>query len=108
MTETTRSTLSQHISAIQALCQEIGVTRLELCEGDASPPPGKKPPTCFIVTIPETETPGLWAEKLVELEDRLASIIGRDVDLLLPGALRNDWVRSHIAKTRVELYTVGQ
>lgn len=100
--------IKQHISAIQALCQEIGVTRLELCEGDASPPTGKESPTCFIVTIPETEMPGLWAEKLVELEDRLASIIGHDVDLLLPGALRNDWVRSHIAKTRVELYTVHQ
>lgn len=100
--------IRQHTSAIQALCAEIGVTRLELCEGDASPPAGKTLPSCFIVTIPETGNPGLWAGKLVDLEDRLSAILGHEVDLLLPGALRNDWVRQHIARTRVELYTVGQ
>lgn len=108
MTERTKLTLTQHIPAIQAVCQEIGVTRLELCEGDASPPAGKPSPSCFIVTIPETGNPGLWAGKLVELEERLSSILGQEIDLLLPGALRNDWVRNHIARSRTELYRVGQ
>lgn len=98
------SPITPHISAIQALCQEIGVTRLELCDGDASPPSPTTPSSCFIVTIPATETPGLWAEKLVELEERLSSLLGHQIDLLLPGALRNDWVREHLASRRVEVY----
>lgn len=100
--------VAPYIPAIQAVCEEIGITRLELCEGSASPPTGKTLPCCFIVTIPDTENPGLWAGKLVELEERLSSIIGHEIDLLLPGALRNDWVREHVARTRTELYRMGQ
>jgi hypothetical protein len=99
--------VEKNISAIRALCAELGVTRLELCEGDAELG-GTPASSCFIVTTPETENPGLWAGKLVELEERLSSLLGREVDLLLPGALRNDWVRDHIAKSRTELYTVRQ
>jgi hypothetical protein len=102
------SPITPHISAIQALCEEIGITRLELCEGDTSSPDATTSPTCFIVTTPATENPGLWAEKLVELEERLSSLLGREIDLLLPGALRNDWVRTHLARSRTEVYTVGQ
>jgi hypothetical protein len=100
--------VEKHISAIQALCTEIGVTRLEFCESDASRFGGTSEPSCFIVTTPATENPGLWAGKLVELEERLSSLLGQEVDLLLPGALRNDWVREHVARNRVELYAVGQ
>lgn len=108
MTEKPRLTLTLPIPAIQALCAEIGINRLELCEGDAAAPGASPVPSCFIVTTPATENPGLWAVKLVELEERLSSLLGREIDLLLPGALRNDWVREHLARTRVEIYTVGQ
>lgn len=97
--------VEKHIPAIQALCAELGVSRLELCEGDADAATASP---CFVVTTPDTENPGLWAEKLVELEERLSSLLGREVDLLLPGALRNDWVRNHLATYREELYRVGQ
>lgn len=100
--------VAPHLSAIQALCEEIGITRLELCEEDTSSSNEPPAPTCFIVTIPATETPGLWAEKLVELEERLSSLLGHQIDLLLPGALRNDWVREHLASRRVEVYDAGK
>lgn len=100
--------VEKHIPAIRALCAELGVSRLELCEGDSSTPDAAMASPCFIVTTPDTENPGLWAEKLVELEERLSSLLGREIDLLLPGALRNDWVRTHIATYREELYRVGQ
>ena len=104
----THPLVAPHISAIQALCEEIGVTRLELCEGDDSTSSTPTLPSCFIVTTPATENPGLWAEKLVELEERLSSLLGREIDLLLPGALRNDWVRQHLASRRAEVYDAGK
>ena len=100
--------VAPYIRAIQVLCEETGVSRLELCEGDASSSSGGTAPPCFIVTTPATENPGLWAEKLVELEERLSSLVGREIDLLLPGALRNDWVRQHLASRRFEVYVAGK
>lgn len=99
--------VEKYIPRIQALCEELGVTRLELCEGVVPPPAGKPLPSCFIVTIPATDSPGLWAGKLVELEKRLSALLGQEIDLLLPGALRNDWVRQHVARRRVEMYNAA-
>jgi hypothetical protein len=100
--------VKKHIPAIQAVCKDIGVSRLELCDGDELVAPGSKSLSCFIVTIPADGDAVLWACKLVELEERLAGILDREVDLLLPGALRNDWVRQHLARRRVEVYDGGK
>jgi predicted nucleotidyltransferase len=108
MIERHRLTLTQHIPAIQALCAELGVTRLELCDSDALSEATEKPLSCFIVTIPTDGDPVSWACKLVDLEERLGSILGREVDFLLPGALRNDWVRQHLARRRIEVYDGGK
>lgn len=105
MTERNRQALIQHIPAIQALCEELGVTRLQVYEPDLTDSAGNKAPFGFIVTIPDTGNPGLWAGKLVELEEGLSSMFGREVDLLLPGALRNDWVRTNLASRRFEVYS---
>jgi hypothetical protein len=100
--------VEKYIPAIQTLCAEIGVSRLELCDGDEAITSSVKPLYCFIVTIPEDGDAVSWACKLVELEERLAGILDREVDLLLPGALRNDWVRQHLARRRIEVYDGGR
>lgn len=76
--------------------------------GDGPFSAGAAGPACFIVTIPAgAETAG-WAQTLATMEARLAGILGREVELLLPGALRNQWLRDRVGAARVELYPVGQ
>lgn len=100
--------IPKHIREIQALCEEAGVTRLELCEGADPFSAGAEGPACFIVTLPASVETAGWAQTLATMEARLAAILGRDVELLLPAALRNDWLRDRIGASRVELYPVGQ
>lgn len=100
--------VEQHIAAIRALCAEAGVTRLELCEGENPFFAGAAGPARFIVTLPTSAGTAGRAQTLATMEAQLATILGRGVELLLPGMLRNAWLREAQRRSRRELYPIQQ
>jgi uncharacterized protein len=98
-----------HREAIQALCREFGVARLEVFGSvvtDAFDP--ERSDIDFIVTYPEDYEFGPWLKRYVELGERLEALLGRDVDLVMPSALGNRWFRREADKTRTVLFDASQ
>lgn len=92
-----RPTLAQHIPEIKALCREFDVVRLEVFEL----PPGDE--LTLLVTFVKGDGGG-DVRRLVEMEARLAAILGREVSLFTVSALRNEWLRNEAWQTRSTLY----
>ena len=97
--------IEQHLDAIRALAREYGVTRLELFGSAAT---GEFDPVRsdvdFIVTYPAGYDYGPWGERLFALQDRLKELLGRDVDLLTTGSLRNPYFIAGVEATRQQLF----
>jgi predicted nucleotidyltransferase len=81
--------VERHLDAIRALCREYGVARLEIFGSAAT---GEFDETHsdvdFIVDYPPDYDFGLWLGRYFELKDRLESLLGRPVDLVMAGAMR--------------------
>ncbi len=97
--------IAEHLEAIRALCREYGVLRLEVfgsvCTPEFDP---ERSDIDFLVEYPEGYDYGPWLARLFDLEEALAHVIGRKVDVVMPGALRNKWFRREADKTRVVVY----
>jgi predicted nucleotidyltransferase len=90
--------VAQHIPEIQALCHELGVAKLETFS---------LPHTSSIdllVTFAKGQDARADGRRFIELEKRLATITGQDINLLTISALRNDWLRHEAWQTRSTLY----
>ena len=75
--------IEQHREAIIALYREFGVARLELFGSavtDAFDP--DRSDVDFIVEYPPDYEFGPWLSRFQELEESLARVLGRDVDLV--------------------------
>lgn len=96
-----------NLEAIRALCREFGVLRLELFGSAAT---GEFDPVRsdldFLVAYPSAYDFGSWLSRQFELQDRLAALLGRPVDLVMAGGLRNPYVIRSIDQTRRLLYAV--
>ena len=81
--------IEQHLEAIRALCREFGVARLEVlgsaATGDFDPASSD---VDFIVEYPPDYDFGLWLTRYFELKERLETLLGRPVDLVMAGAMR--------------------
>ena len=97
--------LAEHLEEIRALCREYGVLRLEVfgsvCTPEFDP---ERSDIDFLVEYPDGYDYGPWLARLFALEEALARVIGRKVDVVMPGALRNKWFRREASKTRVAVY----
>jgi predicted nucleotidyltransferase len=85
-------TLSKHVDAIRALCQEFGVARLEVLGSvctDAFDP--ERSDIDFLIDYPEDYEVGPWLGRFFDLKDRLETLLGRSVDLGMIGAGRNTY-----------------
>lgn len=95
--------------AIEFLCREFGVARLEvfgsIVSGDFNP---EQSDVDFIVEYPEGYDFGIWLSCYFELKDRLEEVLGRPVDLVMPSALKNKWFRREANKTRTELFDASK
>ncbi len=84
------SLIAEHLGAIRALCREYGVSRLELFGSAAT---GRFDPDSsdidFIIEYPPDYDFGHWLTRYFELKDRLETLLGRPVDLVMTGAMRN-------------------
>ena len=97
--------LAEHLAAIRALGREYGVLRLEVfgsvCTPEFDP---ERSDIDFLVEYPEDYDFGLWLTRYFELKERLESLLGRPVDLVMVDAPRNRYFATIIDETRQLLY----
>ncbi len=101
--------IEQHREAVRALCRTYGVARLELfgsAATDAFDPDHSD--VDFIVDYPPDYDFGPWLTRFQALEEALASVLGRDVDLVMTSALHNRWFNREAAKTRMVIYDASE
>jgi len=94
----------QKREALKALCQRYGVARLEVF-GSAGREGGFDPARSdldFLVTFHDTAAPDLTA--FFALQADLGALFGRRVDLVMPDAVRNPFVRQSMERTREPVY----
>lgn len=97
--------IEQHREAIRALCREFGIARLELFGSvatDAFDP--DRSDVDFIVEYPPDYDFGPWLVRHFELRDRLAALLGREVDLIMASAMRKPRFIRSVSETRQVLY----
>ncbi len=97
--------VADNLSAIQALCQEFGVARLDLFGSAATGEfdPARSDIDFLVEYAPETDL-GPWLKRFFELRERLSSLLGYPVDLIMAGAPRNPYLIRSINKNRRLLY----
>ena len=101
--------IEENRDAIESLCREFGVARLEvfgsIVSGQFDP---EQSDVDFIVEYPEGYDFGAWLLRYFEMKDRLGGLLGRPVDLVMPPALKNKWLRRQANKTRTELFNASK
>jgi predicted nucleotidyltransferase len=101
--------IERHRDAILDLCRTYGVARLELfgsAATDAFDP--ERSDVDFLVEYPPDYDFGPWLGRFQELEESLAGVLGRNVNLVMTSALRNRWFNREAAKTRTVLYDASE
>ncbi len=99
--------VEQHLDAIRALAREYGAARLEVFGSAATPEfDATRSDIDFLVAYPPDYDYGPWLSRRQELEAALATLLGRDVDLVTTSALRNTWFRREAEKTRMVVYVL--
>lgn len=101
--------VEKHIPAIQALCREFGVSRLELFGSavtDAFDP--ERSDVDFLVTYPDGYDYGPWLARFFDLERALSSLLGREVDLIMSDAPRNQRFIASVNLNKVELFNAAR
>ncbi|HVL22756.1 MAG TPA: nucleotidyltransferase domain-containing protein [Thermomicrobiales bacterium] len=96
--------IADHLDAIRDLCREFGVARLEVFGSVMTDRFNDESDVDFIVHYPEGYEFGPWLGRHFELQERLAMLLPRKVDLVMPSVLRNKWFRREAEKTRTVLY----
>ena len=97
--------IKQHLDAIRALCQEYGVARLELFDSAATDAfnPARSDIDFVVDYAPDTDL-GPWQKRYFEFKERLETLLGRPVDLVMAGAMRNPYLIRSVNETRRLLY----
>jgi predicted nucleotidyltransferase len=94
-----------NIDAIRALCREYGVARLDVfgsATTDAFDP--DRSDIDFLVDYARETDLGPWMSRHIEFRDELAALLGRPVDLVMDGGLRNKYFIRSVNATRQLLY----
>lgn len=97
--------ITDNLEAIRALCREYGVVRLEIFGSavtDAFDP--ERSDVDFIIEYPPDYDFGPVLTRYFELKERLETLLGRSVDLVMVGAMRKPRFIEAANKTRQVLY----
>lgn len=96
---------AQQLAAIQALCQEYRVIKLELFGSAARSDFDlyRSDVDLLVEFAPGTDL-GPWISRFFELQDRLAALLDRKVDLVMARGLRNPHLMRSIEQDRRVLY----
>ncbi|CAN5152037.1 nucleotidyltransferase family protein [soil metagenome] len=97
--------IEQRRSGIAELCRRYHVRRLEVfgsvARGSDFDP--ERSDIDFLVEFdPQHGTPSLSA--FFKFQEKLVSLLGRPVDLVMEGSVRNPYVRAEIQRSRVPVY----
>jgi uncharacterized protein len=97
--------IERNLDAIQALCHEYGVARLDLFGSAATDEfdPDRSDIDFLIEYLPETDL-GPWLARFFALRERLEDLLGRPVDLVMAGGLRNPYFIRSVNESRRLLY----
>lgn len=97
--------IEEHRAAIAELCREYGVAKLEVFGSAAT---GAFDPDSsdvdFIVEYPPDYEFGLWLTRYFDFKERLEDLLGRSVDLVMVGAMRNPYFIESANESRQLLY----
>ena len=96
--------IAQHRSGISAICRRYGIRRLEVF-GSAARADDFNPATSdadFLVEFAPEVQPGLQA--FFGAKADLEKLLGRAVDLVEPGAVRNPYILASINRNREAVY----
>lgn len=97
--------IEHNLDAIAALCRHYGVVRLEVF-GSATTDefdPTRSDVDFLIDYEPETDL-GPWLTRHFEFKERLEALLGRPVDLVMIGGLRNPYVIRSVEASRKLLH----
>jgi len=97
-------TIAQHRSGISTICQRFRISRLEVF-GSAARADDFNPASSnadFLVAFEPDAQPGLDA--FFGAKTALEKLLGRGVDLVEPGAVRNPYVLTSISRNRETIY----
>jgi predicted nucleotidyltransferase len=105
MSPTLHPIIEEHREGIIALCREFGVAKLEVFGSAAT---GAFDPASsdidFLVTYPPGYDFGPWLGRLQELEERLADLLKRPVDLVMAKPFRNPYFAKSVEESRRPIY----
>ena len=97
--------IAEHLESIRVLCREFGVARLEVfgsvCTPDFDP---ERSDVDFLVEYPTDYDFGPWATRFLALQEALANLLGRKVDLIFSRAVRKKYFLQSVNQTRQLLY----
>src|SRR5215204_987608 len=97
--------IQERTEEIHALCREYGVARLEVfgsATGNAFDP--ERSDVDFLIEFVPGTPLGPWMGRYFELQERLEALLGRPVDLVMTGALRNRFFIRSVNQSRRLLY----
>lgn len=97
--------IQDNLSQIRSLCREFGVKRLDLFGSAATGTfdPDRSDIDFLIEYEPATDL-GPWMKDYFELKERLETLLGRPVDLVMVGGLRNPYFIRSVNESRRLLY----
>lgn len=97
--------ITEKREALAALCRRYGVARLEVFGSAGRGGPDFDPVRSdidFLVTFKDGAVPTLT--EYFALQTALSQVLERPVDLVMPDAVRNPYVRASIEQTRAPVY----
>ena len=101
--------IAEHLEVIRDLCREFGVARLEVfgsvCTSEFDP---ERSDADFLVEYPPEYDFGPWLTRYFALEEALATLLGRKVDLVMIKAMENKRFRREATKTRTAVYDASK
>lgn len=97
----TKDDIDRQLPALQSLCRDLGVRRLELFGSAAR---GESPRDLdFLVDLGDKE-PGEYASTYFELLERLTELFAQPIDLITPANLGNPYFRERVESEKRLLY----
>ena len=97
--------LQSHSSEVAEICRRFHVRQLDVFGSAARGgdfDPGKSDIDLLVTYDPAVPRPGLAG--YFGLREALSSLLGRPVDLVMEGAVRNPYIRADIEQARERLY----
>jgi len=89
-------------SAVAALCQRLGVRRLDLFGSALTA--DFRPDSDVDVLVEFDRTGGDLFNRYFELKEQLEALVGRPVDLVMADAIKNPYFKAAVEAQREQLY----